>query len=72
MISDHLKVSINFLCRLEAFEEDETPTEIFGFYILLVLLVLLLAAIILIVAFCNRFVIAIHVNSMYIVKRQPS
>ena len=72
MISDHLKVSIIFLCRLEAFEEDETPTEIFGFYILPVLLVLLLAAIILIVAFCNRFVIAIHVNSMYIVKRQPS
>ena len=72
MISDHLKVSINFLCRLEASEEEETPTEIFGFYILPVLLVLLLAAIILIVAFCNRFVIAIHVNSMYIVKRQPS
>ena len=69
MISDHLKVSINFLCRLEASEEEETPTEIFGFYILPVLLVLLLAAIILI---CNRFVIAIHVNSMYIVKRQMS
>ena len=72
MILDHLKVLINFLCRLEAFEEDETPTEIFGCYILPVLLVVLLAAIILLVAFCNRFVIAIHVNSMYIVKRQPS
>ena len=72
MISDDLKVSINFLCRLEASEEEETPTEIFGFYILPVLLVVLLAAIILIVAFCNRFVIAIHVNSMYIVKRQMS
>ena len=56
MISDHLKVSINFLCRLEAFEEEETPEEILGFYIMPVVLVLLLAAIVLLIAFCNRFV----------------